>query len=157
MDVDFREAREEVPIEAVPLSHLATEVGHLYREDLQGPDDRLRQQFEQTAAWVQAAARPLKARYGKRARISTCFLVDDYSPSDSERKPAASPLDVVGLLTETAQAQGFQLDYIVRESGCAISADTPRAREFDRVALAEIVAGQLVAEPVALSKGLRTA
>jgi hypothetical protein len=156
-DVTFHEAREAAQVESVPLAHLSIEVGHLYREDLetQGPDDRLRKQFAQAKHYIDAAVLLQKARYGKRARISTCFLIDDYSPSDTERKPVAAPRDAVKLLTETARAHGFQLDYIVRESGCVASTDRPRAGEKDHVRLADIVAGQLVAEPVEGATGFR--
>lgn len=156
-DVTFQEARETPNVEAVPLAHLSIEVGHLYREDLdtQGPDDRLRKQFTQAKHFIDAAVLLQKARYGKRARISTCFLIDDYTPSESDHKPVAAPRDAVKLLTDTARAHGFQLDYIVRESGCAQSADTPRAGDKDRVDLAGIVAGLLVAEPVEGANGFR--
>lgn len=36
VDVVFREARQEVPVEKVGLSHLSIEIGHLHREDMQG-------------------------------------------------------------------------------------------------------------------------
>lgn len=92
-DVTFLEARGAAQFESVPLAHLSIEVGHLYREDLetQGPDDRLRKQFAQAKHYIDAAVLLQKARYGKSARISTCFLIDDYSPSDDERKPVAAP------------------------------------------------------------------
>jgi hypothetical protein len=156
-DVTFQEARGQAQFDALPLAHLSIEVGHLYREDLetQGPDDRLRDQFTQAKHYIEAATLLQKARYGKRARISTCFLIDDYSPSDDERKPVAAPRDAVKLLTETARAHGFQLDYIARESGLVSATDRPRAAERDHVRLAEIVAGQLVAEPVEGATGFR--
>jgi hypothetical protein len=156
-DVTFQEAREVPHFEAIPLAHLSIEVGHLYREDLetQGPDDRLRKQFAQAKHYIDAAVLLQKARYGKRARISTCFRIDDYSPPDIDPAPVAAPREAVRLLTETARAHGFQLDYIARESGCVSSTDRPRAGEAEHVRLVEIVAGQLVPEPVEGTTGFR--
>ena len=147
MDVVFREKSDTPQIEAVPLSHLSIEVGHLYREDLEGSVERLREQFRRTVPWLEAASRTIRRDYGSRARISTCFLVDDYTPAGSQRKSASPAPQVVDLLVETARSQGFTLDYIVRESGCAVSADKPGTDPADQVELAEIVAGLLVSEP----------
>ena len=147
MDVVFRERSDTPQIEAVPLSHLSIEVGHLYREDLEDSDERLREQFSRAAPWIETATRTVTSRHGSRARVSTCFLVDDYTPAGSRRKPAGPPAQVLNLLVETARSQGFTLDYIVRESGCARSADRPGTDQADLVELADIVAGMLVAEP----------
>jgi hypothetical protein len=153
VDVVFREARQEVSVEKVPLSHLSIEVGHLYREDMQGSNEKLRELFKQATPWVTTAIEAAGARHEGRARVSTCFLFDDYGPFDTRK--TASPRDAVTMLAETAEAEGIPLDYVVRESGCVLSTDIPRAPDFDRVTLAEIVRGQLVAEPDEGDNGLR--
>jgi hypothetical protein len=155
MDVVFSEANEKTPIEAVPLSHLSIEVGHLFQEDLEDSDDRLREQFERNASWITMATLAVKAKYGTKARVSTCFLLDDYVLPRSGLKPVGPPAEVLARLTEQAHAHGFTIDYIVREAGCAVSCEQPRARESDRVALAEIVAGLVVPEPAEGANGAR--
>lgn len=155
MDVVFREKSDTPQIEEVALSHLSIEVGHLYREDLEDSDERLREQFRRAAPWIETATRTVKSRHGGKARVSTCFLVDDYTPADSQRKPAGPPSQIVEMLVETARSQGFTLDYIVRESGCALSADKPGVEPSAQVDLADIVAGMLVAEPDAGDNGSR--
>jgi hypothetical protein len=59
---------------AVPFSHLAVEFGHLCMEDFLAGRESLTRQFEQVRPWVTAAGEAA----AQRARISTCFLVDDY-------------------------------------------------------------------------------
>jgi hypothetical protein len=52
-----RESTAHPRIEAVPLSHLSIELGHLYFEDFSQGPDHLRRQFEAVAPWAQAARR----------------------------------------------------------------------------------------------------
>jgi hypothetical protein len=65
-------------------------------------------------------------------RVSTCFLVDDYL---SELNP---PREVVPKLIAAADAVGLEIDYLVRESACAVAGD---------VDLARLVEARLVDDP----------
>jgi hypothetical protein len=85
-DAVFHEVAAERRPESVPLSHLSIELGHLYREDFTAGLD-LQQHFARIAPWVnagrQAYAERQQSQHGQqgrktRARISTCFLIDDY-------------------------------------------------------------------------------
>ena len=139
--VEFTEASAQPRVESVSYAHLSIELGHLYMEDLQRGTDYLRGHFRQVAPWVDAARRSCVDGLGERtARISTCFLVDDYFTR-------LSPPNVVipQLVTAAAEA-GLRIDYVARESGCAQAGDVP---------LAELVAGRLVAEPPPNTNGSR--
>ncbi|MGW5971147.1 SCO2522 family protein [Streptomyces sp. NPDC055186] len=64
--------------------------------------------------------------------MSTCFLIDDYFTRFS------SPAELVPLLLAEADRAGLAVDYLARESGCAVAGKVP---------VAEAVAGRLVEEP----------
>ncbi|GAA4683643.1 SCO2522 family protein [Phytohabitans rumicis] len=132
----FLEASADGGVEAVPLSHLSFEVGHLYVEDLRAGVARLRRYFAQVAPWAQAA----RAACGEEvdpanARISTCFLIDDYFTQPGP------PSELVPQIVDAARDSGLRIDYLVRESACA--------------ELAPIVEGRLVTEPVPGTNGSR--
>ncbi|MEU8138176.1 SCO2522 family protein [Streptodolium elevatio] len=111
----FREWSAEEPTESIPYAHLSIELGHLYMEDFaQGPE-RLRRHFAAVAPWIEAA-RATAAPPGTRARVSTCFLVDDYFTR------FATPAEVIPELLRAAEEAGLVIDYLARESGCAASA-----------------------------------
>ena len=74
---EFRERSAQPKIRSVPLSHLSVELGHLYMEDYLAGPARLEELFAEAAPWTEAAARTVRAGRTK-ARVSTCFLVDDY-------------------------------------------------------------------------------
>ncbi|MFG2512925.1 SCO2522 family protein [Streptomyces sp. NPDC048584] len=135
----FRETAAEPRTQAVPLSHLSLELGHLYMEDFEAGPEHLRRHFERVRPWAEAA-RAGAGGGGRRARISTCFLIDDYFTR------FASPSEVVPMLLEEAGRAGLTVDYLARESGCAVAGKTP---------VAEAVAGRIVEEPPPGSYGLR--
>jgi hypothetical protein len=145
-DAVFREAAAERRVASVPLSHLSIELGHLYMDDfVAGPG--LQQHFEQVALWANAGRQACvdslqshKRGRGARARISTCFLVDDYFTRFS------SPAELVPELVNAARAAGLEIDYLVRESGCA---------DAEGVALAHSVEGRLVVDPPPYTNGSR--
>lgn len=138
---EFREVAAEPRVEAVSFAHLSIELGHLYMEDFAGGEAYLRRHFQQVAPWVRAARQSLVDELaGRTARISTCFLVDDYFTRFS------TPRVVVPQLHRAAQEAGLQIDYLARESGCA---------EADGVPLARLVEGRLVAEPPPHTNGAR--
>jgi hypothetical protein len=137
----FRETAAQPRTQAVPLSHLSLELGHLYMEDLEGGPERLRRHFERVRPWADAARADATARTGgKRPRISTCFLVDDYFSRFS------SPAELLPLVLAEAERAGLEVDYLARESACAVA---------DKVPLAQAVAGRLVESPPPGSHGAR--
>jgi hypothetical protein len=141
VEVEFTEAAASPRVEAVPYAHLSIELGHLYMEDLQRGPEFLRDHFRRVAPWVKAARDSFLIDLGGRAaRISTCFLVDDYFTRLSP------PSVVVPQLLEAAAEVGLQIDYLAREAGCARAGD---------ISLAELVAGRLVAEPPPNTNGSR--
>lgn len=141
VDAAFHEAAAERRVASLPLSHLSIELGHLYMEDYAGGQEQLRRQFAQVAPWAEAArASCVDSLPGRRARISTCFLIDDYFTRFS------SPDVVIRQLVEAAGACGLRLDYIARESACATA---------DGVAVARLVEGRLVGDPPPDTNGSR--
>ncbi|MFJ9045653.1 SCO2522 family protein [Streptomyces sp. NPDC102347] len=137
----FRETTAEPRTQAVPLSHLSLELGHLYMEDFEAGAGHLRRHFARVRPWVEAARADARDRAGgKRPRVSTCFLVDDYFAR------FAGPADVVPLLLAEAERAGLTVDYLARESGCAVTGKVP---------VAEAVAARIVEEPPPGSYGHR--
>jgi hypothetical protein len=139
--VTFQERSAQPRVERVPLAHLSIELGHLYREDYAGGIDQLRRHFREIKPWVAAAhdRAAALAGPGRRPRISTCFLIDDYFTSFS------SPDEVIGQLVEAAGDSGLTIDYVAREAGCA---------EAGPVRPAELVLDRLVADPPPGTDGL---
>jgi hypothetical protein len=137
----FRETAADPRTQAVPLSHLSLEIGHLYLEDFEAGPGQLRRHFAQVRPWAEAARAAAAAGLaGGRPRISTCFLIDDYFTRFS------SPAELVPLLLAEADRAGLVIDYLARESGCAAIGKTP---------VAEAVAGRIVESPPPGSYGLR--
>ncbi|MEU5090201.1 SCO2522 family protein [Streptomyces sp. NPDC021356] len=137
----FRETAAEPRTQAVPLSHLSLELGHLYMEDFEAGPQRLREHFAQVRPWAEAARAAAAVRTGtRRPRVSTCFLIDDYFARFS------SPAELVPMLLAEAERAGLVVDYLARESGCAVTGKVP---------VAEAVAGRLVEEPPPGSYGNR--
>jgi hypothetical protein len=140
-DAVFREASAERRVESVPLGHLSIELGHLYMEDYQAGPEALRRHFRRVVPWAEAARRSCAAMLdGRRPRISTCFLVDDYFTR------FGTPRTVLPDLLSAAEDCGLRIDYLGRESACA---------RADGVPLAELVRGRLVAEPPPGTTGAR--
>ncbi|NBM18401.1 SCO2522 family protein [Streptomyces sp. GC420] len=122
----FRETTAEPVTQSVPLSHLSLELGHLYMEDFEAGPERLRDHFAQVRPWVDAVrASAAAAAGGKRPRISTCFLVDDYFTRFS------TPADLVPVLLAEAERAGLTIDYLARESGCAVADGVPLAESVE--------------------------
>ncbi|GAB3160015.1 SCO2522 family protein [Micromonospora sonneratiae] len=140
-EVAFEETAARPSIESVPLSHLSLELGHLYIEEFAGGVEQLRRHFIRIAPWVAAARQACVDRTpAGRARISTCFLIDDYFTRFS------TPGEVARQLQEATDGTGLVIDYFARESGCARADDIP---------LAELVLTQLVSDPVPQTTGDR--
>lgn len=137
----FTEASARPVIRSVALSHLSIELGHLYMDDFRAGPERLRRQFRRVKPWARTASEQMTAELGGRTpRISTCFLIDDYFTKFS------TPPEVVGALVEAAAAEGLEIDYVARESGCA------RADDID---VARLVQDHLVDEPPEGTNGSR--
>src|SRR6266508_1143731 len=129
-EVVFSETAAQPRVESVPYAHLSIELGHLYMEDLQQGTSFLGRHFQQVAPWVGAARQScVDTMRGRTARVSTCFLVDDYFTRLSP------PSVVVPQLLEAAAEVGLGIDYLARESGCAQAGDVP---------LAQLVAGRQI-------------
>jgi hypothetical protein len=143
----FQETSAQPRTEAVPFSHLSLELGHLYMEDFAEGPERLHANFAAVRPWVEAARCSVPAPPdGKRPRVSTCFLVDDYFSR------LATPAELLPPLLKAAERAGLTIDYLARESGCAAAADPGRP---ERGGLAEAVLGRLVETPPPGSKGFR--
>jgi hypothetical protein len=128
----FTEVEAERRLAEVPLSHVSIELGHLYAEDFERGPAYLRDQFERVRPWAEVLRSVCERRAGRRPRISTCFLIDDYFTRFGE------PAEVIGELTAAAADCGLRIDYVARESGCAVAGKVP---------LAEIVEQRLVPDP----------
>lgn len=140
-NAEFREEAADSHVEEVALSHLSLELGHLYMDDYLAGMDRLVAQFRRVRPWADVARSVTEAdSRTHRPRISTCFLIDDYFTRFS------SPAKVLPDVLAAAEACGLTIDYIARESACAVA---------DGVPLAEIVAGRLTALPTPGANGSR--
>jgi hypothetical protein len=141
MDTSFRETTTLRRVQDVAYSHLSVELDHLYMEDFLLGERHLRSRIAQVAPWFQTAVRTFESRgLTKRPRISTCFLVDDYF---SELIP---PAELIPMLREAAAREEVRVDYVARESACAVC---------DGIEVAAIVAGRLVSVPVEGTDGSR--
>ncbi|HEY8452572.1 MAG TPA: SCO2522 family protein [Natronosporangium sp.] len=139
--VAFRETSGEPQVQSLPLGHVSIEVGHLYHEDFAAGPGRLSEYFGQVAPWLAATRSIWADRLApKRARISTCFLIDDYSVA------LGPPAEVVPQLLAAARGAGVAIDYLAREAACA---------NADGVPLARLVEERIVAEPIPGTNGGR--
>lgn len=139
----FTEETAEPVVRSVGLSHLSIELGHLYMDDFRRGAGRLREHFARVLPWVRTAQRQAAAEpAGRTARVSTCFLIDDYFTRFS------TPPTVVAALVEAAATSGLEIDYVARESGCA---------RADGIDVAALVQRHLVDEPAEGANGGRPA
>ncbi|MBH0775709.1 SCO2522 family protein [Nocardia bovistercoris] len=143
----YSEATDLLRIAAVPLSHLSIEVGHFYLTDIIDDIGRVESEFRRMVPLVTTFTESARVRFGPTARISTCYLLDDYFSPD---RNAAEILD---KLLNAASAAGLVIDYLVRESGCAqISHFNDGVPTGEPIPVAEMVAAQIVAEPAPQDK-----
>ncbi|MFE9177651.1 SCO2522 family protein [Streptomyces sp. NPDC007126] len=142
----FRETSAEPRTESLPFSHLSLEVGHLYMEDFVEGPDRLRRHFDTVRPWVDAVRNEVGAHLADaRPRVSTCFLIDDYFSRLS------TPDELLPPLVDAAAEAGVTIDYLARESGCAIAPGTAGTV----IRPAESVLRRLVESPPPGSGGYR--
>ncbi|MGW0764358.1 SCO2522 family protein [Streptomyces sp. NPDC002676] len=142
----FRETSADPVTASLPFSHLSLELGHLYMEDFAEGTERLVRHFTAVRPWAETArAWTAALPTGNRPRISTCFLIDDYFSRLS------TPAELLPILLGAAERAGLTIDYLARESGCAL---TDPARP-DRPGLADSVMHRLVESPPPGSNGFR--
>ena len=135
----FRETTAEPRTQALPLAHVSLELGHLSMEDFEAGPGRLREHLARVRPWADTA-RTVAAAGGRRPRVSTCFLVDEYCTS------CDTPAVLLPVLLAEAERAGLVIDYLARESGCAVA---------DGVPVAEGVQARLVESPPLGSDGSR--
>jgi hypothetical protein len=141
MTSSFGEVTAQARVVSLPLSHVSVELGHLYMEDFAAGPEALRVHFERVSPWVRALEQYHASALGRRTpRISTCFLVDDYFTRFS------TPAKVIPDLLAAAEMSDLRIDYLARESACAMA---------DGTAPAELVLGRLVPEPAQDTNGSR--
>ncbi|WP_431967879.1 SCO2522 family protein [Nocardia sp. bgisy134] len=146
----YTEAAERIRVAEVPLSHLSIEVGHFYMTDFDNGAEHIRAEFRRLAPLVGAFTAFARRDFGPRARVSTCFLIDDYF------RPDADPARILELLLGAADECGVAIDYLARESACwEAPVGTPESASAERIPLAEMVAARIVAEPPRNSTGSR--
>jgi hypothetical protein len=139
---EFLESSAGLKVDSLPLSHVSVEIGHLYMDDLVGGASAIQNAFASAAPWVRTAQNPRAIGCGKEsARVSTCFLIDDYFSRFS------SPAEVIPMVIAAAERAGVRLDYLARESASA-QADGGASP-------ADLMLGHLVTEPVAGTTGGR--
>ena len=141
----YQEARVRPRIEAEPLSHVSLEIGHFYRQDLANRPEFFAGHYRRIAGWAAASRADWADRLaGRRPRISTCVLIDDYFHTPPP------PSEMVPKLVWAARAAGLEIDYLARESGCADRGAGPGGRSP-----AELVEARLVDDPPPGTTGAR--
>jgi len=140
-EATFREAFAEPMIRAIPLSHVSIEVARVNAEDLAAGPGYLQRWFQGIKPWVEAAHRSCAEAVPRRkARISTCVLVDDYSSTFSE------PGAVIAGIREAATSAGVSIDYVARQAGLV---------DADGLPLTAAVLDRLVSDPPPGTAGWR--
>ncbi|MQY17695.1 SCO2522 family protein [Nocardia macrotermitis] len=146
----YSETAEQVKIANIELSHLSIEAGHFYMKDLAGGLDLVRNQFRRVKNLVDLYSEAARAEFGASARVSTCFLVDDYFGAKTD------PVDVLTKILGTAEEFGLEIDYIARESACWESPQYVDGQPTGHsLPLAEIIGSSIVSEPVPATTGGR--
>jgi hypothetical protein len=137
----FLESSADAKVESLAMSHVSVEVGHLYMEDFAVGESAVRRTFAATAPWLRTAQTPQAVGCEKKSvRVSTCFLIDDYFSR------FATPAEVIPMVLAAAEREGVQIDYLARESACAVA---------NGISPAALTLGSLVTEPVPGTTGGR--
>ncbi|MFI6212212.1 SCO2522 family protein [Nocardia brasiliensis] len=146
----YSEATEQVPVAGVNFAHLSIETGHFYMKSLVNGEDKIRAHFRQVARLVDLYTRDAKAEYGESARVSTCFLIDDYFGANT--KPSEILPKVLGIAADC----NLRIDYLAREAGCWETPLYVNGRMTgQQIELAEMIASWVVAEPLKQTTGRR--
>jgi hypothetical protein len=137
----FLESSADPKVESLAMSHVSVEVGHLYMEDFAVGESAVRRTFAAAAPWLRTAQTPQAVGCEKKSvRVSTCFLIDDYFSR------FATPAEVIPMVLAAAEREGVQIDYLARESACAVA---------NGISPAALTLGSLVTEPVPGTTGGR--
>ncbi|MFD6155350.1 SCO2522 family protein [Nocardia sp. NPDC060256] len=146
----YSEAAEQVQTAGVKFAHLSIETGHFYMKSLLDGEEKIRAHFQRVARLVELHTAEAEAEYGNSARVSTCFLVDDYFGSNTD------PSEILDKVLGIADTCGLRIDYLAREAGCW---ETPLYVDGrltgQQIPLAEMVASWVVAEPLKQTTGQR--
>ncbi|GIF03713.1 SCO2522 family protein [Actinoplanes siamensis] len=156
-DAEFFETTADARVESVPLAHLSVELGHFYSPDLRQDEEFFIDHFRRIGIWYSAARSACEAMVPRgNPRISTCVLIDDYFGQP------ASPSALIRKLRDAAGKAGLEIDYLVRESGCAhtvAKVDPDPAEPVETappgLSLAHLVEARLVEDPPPNSTGAR--
>lgn len=146
----YNETTDQVRVAGVELSHLSIEAGHFYMKDLINGQDAIRAQFRRVARLIDLYVADATATFGPSARVSTCFLIDDYFGPDTD------PNDILHKILGIAHECGLRIDYLAREAGCW---ESPTYDEGiptgQQIRLAEMISSWVVAEPLENTTGRR--
>lgn len=146
----YREASEQVKPANIELSHMSIETGHFYMDELRKGFGAIRAQFRRVARLVELYTTAAKAEFGKTARISTCFLIDDYFGAHTD------PTESLGKILGVAEECGLTIDYLAREAACVESPLYAAGRPTGHsIPLADMAKSWIVAEPVPATTGGR--
>lgn len=135
------------------MSHVSIEVGHFFVSELRDSTEKIAAQFQRIAPLLEAFTELARQEFAdaaggaSRVRVSTCFLLDDYSQND------ADPRQLVPKLLGIAEECGVRIDYLGSEAGC--DKHLRRLHPEPRIPLARMVADSIVAEPAPGSTGRR--
>ncbi|MBY8861834.1 hypothetical protein K7711_35530 [Nocardia sp. CA2R105] len=147
---EYREGAEKTRIANVELSHVSIETGHFYMKELTNGTEQIRTRFRRVKNLVDLYIEAAKAEFGDSARLSTCFLIDDYFGSETD------PTEVLKKILGVAGECGLVIDYLAREAGCWESPQyIDEQRSGHNIALAEMIRSWIVAEPVPTTTGGR--
>ncbi len=146
----YSEATEQFRVTSVELSHLSIETGHFFMRDLTNGTEAIRAHFRRVSSLVDLYTDAARSEFGTAARVSTCFLIDDYFT------PYTDPTEILGKILGIADECGLQIDYLAREAGCW---ETPNYIDGQpaepSIKLAEMIASRIVAEPIEHTTGKR--
>ncbi|WP_216897749.1 SCO2522 family protein [Nocardia alni] len=146
----YSEATERPRITPVPLSHLSIEVGHFTLKAIAEDLDMVRGEFRRIVPLVAAFTESARIQFGPDARISTCYLIDDYFMADTV------PAKILPRLLGAAKDAGLVIDYLARESACAqTSIFVDGVPLGEPIPVAEMVAARIVPEPALQDTGGR--
>ncbi|WP_280272350.1 SCO2522 family protein [Nocardia wallacei] len=146
----YSEATAEIRVAEVPLSHLSIETGHFYMNELINGQQNIRAQFREVVDQVEFYTASARKRFGSAARVSTCFLIDDYFAPDT------NPTEILNKLLNAADDCGLRIDYLAREAGCwEYPVYVDGVPTGPMVKLAETMAARVVAEPSDNTTGRR--
>ncbi|NKY50648.1 SCO2522 family protein [Nocardia vermiculata] len=143
----YSEATEQVRIAQVELAHVSIEAGHFYMSDLTNGIEPMRSQFRRVKRLVDLYTQEMKDEFGDSARISTCFLIDDYFGSDT------NPGEILEKILAVAAEYELRIDYFGREAGCWRSRRFVNGQPTEWVELAEMVNTWVVDDPVPATFG----